>query len=90
MREDLGGEAGGSSGCTAWLRSSVLEEGSDPVLVYSWGHHLRFLRVSVVLDEMEDKPQETPKFVEGRRFDAPNTITALEWFDRNVSAIRRV
>lgn len=85
MRDDLGGNTGGTVGCAAWLSNGEVEEGSDPVLAYSWGTHLRFLRIKVVLEEEEGKAQEVPQFVEGKRYDAPNSIASLQWFDSNVS-----
>lgn len=95
MRDMTGGEMGGVVGCAAWLRAGEVEceEGedvSDPVLAYSWGTCVRFLRVKIVSVEIEGSSksvmEEQPEFVEGRRYDAPGPIRALQWYDQNVSA----
>jgi hypothetical protein len=89
MRDSLGGPLGGVMGCAAWLRAGELEAGSDPVLAYTWGTHVRFLRLRVVPSEVADgkKNEDVPDFVEGRKFDAPNGVLALQWYDANVSAL---
>ncbi|EIW66894.1 hypothetical protein TREMEDRAFT_40588 [Tremella mesenterica DSM 1558] len=61
-------------GNACWLRAGELDQGSDPVLAYSWGRTLRFLRV---------KDGDTPTFVDGQRWDAPDDIRALQWYDAN-------
>ncbi|KAL7421476.1 hypothetical protein Q5752_004363 [Cryptotrichosporon argae] len=90
MRDGAGGESGGLVGCAAWLRAGEVDgeaskakaagkadtpgsEPSDPVLVYSWGTSVRFLRVRV--------GDGTPEFVEGRRWEAPSPVRALQWYD---------
>lgn len=103
MRDTAGGEYGGYLGCAVWLKSGEVTPGtpasppSDPVLAYSWGTSLRFLRVRVsVTQPPERKPNEgksdkkaapvsTPEFIEGRRWEAPNPIQSLHWFDQDVS-----
>ena len=95
LRDDVGGAQGGLSGCARWLRSGELDgkgnSSSDPVLAFSWGTLIRFLRVRAVVKdpkfEVSGKgmPSETPDFVEGSKWEAPNPIRALEWFDVNVS-----
>jgi WD40 repeat protein len=62
-------------GATAWL--SAKEEGSDPVLAYSWGRTLRFLKVIA--------SDQTPDFVLGQQWTAPSPISAMSWYDPNVS-----
>lgn len=83
MREDLGGVSGATCGCAAWLTG----HDSDPVLAYSWGHHVRLLRIQVVQEEEDGKVHQVPRFIEGKRYDAPSTITALQWFDPHVSQV---
>jgi hypothetical protein len=95
MRESKGGELGPFVGCASWLRpGEVLGSSafSDPVLAYSWGSDLQFLRVRAVIRQGEDvdskgKPIDvkTPEFVEGRRYEAPSAIRALQWYNANVS-----
>ena len=90
MRNDIGGQQGGVTGCISWLRSGELEDGSDPVLAYSWGSHVRFLRVKMSVVSPVDaaaKEENVLQFVEGLRFDAPNAVTALQWYDANVSSV---
>ncbi|GMK59310.1 hypothetical protein CspeluHIS016_0703250 [Cutaneotrichosporon spelunceum] len=99
MRDTAGGDYGGFVGCAVWLKSGEVTEGtatsppSDPVLAYSWGTSLRFLRVRVSVTDPQERPQgtsksdkkpapvKTPEFIEGRRWEAPNPIQSLHWFD---------
>lgn len=95
MRGLAGGPFGGFTGCAAWLKAGEVTPGdsahqpSDPVLAYSWGKSLRFLRVRVATTREPDskKPEsktreiKTPEFVEGRRWEAPHPILSLHWFD---------
>jgi hypothetical protein len=69
-------DVSGEGGCAAWLRSGEVDEGSDPVLAYSWGQGLRFLRVKV---------GEEPEFVQGERYTTQSPIRAMQWYDPNVS-----
>jgi hypothetical protein len=93
LRGTEGGVDGGYAGCAAWLPAGALSDPaspqtvSDPVLAYSWGQAVRFLRVRVV--QMDDDPTAARKveFVEGRRWDAGGLVSALEWLDANVSAL---
>lgn len=88
MRDNLGGSTGGFVGCATWLKAGELEEGRDPVLAYSWGSHVRFLRVKVVTETAQDgsgKKTEVPEFVEGQKFEASTSVLALQWYDPNVS-----
>jgi WD40 repeat protein len=95
MRESKGGDLGPFVGCASWLRpGEVLGSSavSDPVLAYSWGSDLQFLRVRAVIRQGEDvdskgKPIDVkaPEFVEGRRYEAPSAIRALQWYNANVS-----
>jgi hypothetical protein len=64
-------------GVAAWLSAEKASEGSDPVLAYSWGRTLRFLKV-VASDQ-------SPDFVLGQQWIAPSPITSLSWYDPNVS-----
>jgi hypothetical protein len=64
-------------GAAAWLSAEKALEGSDPVLAYSWGRTLRFLKV-VASDQ-------SPDFVIGRQWIAPSPITSVSWYDSNVS-----
>lgn len=95
MRDGDGGEQGGYIGCTAWLRSGkvskgldegvakkkVSEEVSDPVIAYSWGKTVRFVRVRV----HEVGEDVSPDFVEGRKWEAGESVKSLDWYDSNVS-----
>ncbi|CAK9786811.1 hypothetical protein CC85DRAFT_286504 [Cutaneotrichosporon oleaginosum] len=99
MRDTAGGEYGGFVGCAVWLKPGEVRAAtpttppSDPVLAYSWGTSLRFLRVRVSVTEALERPQsagksdkkpvplKTPEFIEGRRWEAPNPIQSLHWFD---------
>ena len=88
MRDALGEPTGSHAGCATWLKAGELEEGSDPVLAYSWGNHVRFLRVKMGVDIAEDasgKKTDVPEFIEGRKFDASGSILALQWYDPDVS-----
>lgn len=96
MRDTTGGEVGAVMGCAAWLKAGEVEgnEGgdvSDPVLAYSWGTAVRFLRVKCVALEVESGgkggEELQPEFVEGRRYDAPSPVRALQWYDQNVSVL---
>lgn len=62
------------NGCAVWLKAGELEPASDPVLAYSWGTSLHFLRV---------KSGENPSFIDGQRWNAPEEIQSLLWFDAN-------
>lgn len=98
-RDNTGGEAGGLVGGTHWLRSGEVEDGSDassdPVLAYSWGTAVRFVRVRAPTRESTDislpkgVSRPTLTFVEGRKWEAPHPVQALFWFDQNVSVCRR-
>lgn len=104
MRDTAGGPLGGYTGCAAWLRSGEVAQGdgknppSDPVLAYAWGTSLRFLRVRVSTSpaperkpgEKPAEPIKTPEFIEGRRWEAPHAIQALQWFDPDVSRAERL
>ncbi|KAK8843438.1 hypothetical protein IAR55_007095 [Kwoniella newhampshirensis] len=81
MRDATGGELGGYTGCAVWLRSGEVEgqSTSDPVLVYSWGKSVRFLRVRVQVSGKDS----TPEFVEGRCFEASDPVRALQWYNSN-------
>ncbi|BEI83968.1 hypothetical protein CcaverHIS002_0405720 [Cutaneotrichosporon cavernicola] len=99
MRDTAGGDCGGFVGCAVWLKSGEVTAGtatsppSDPVLAYSWGTSLRFLRVRVSVTELLERSQraskndkkpaqiKSPEFIEGRRWEAPNPIQSLHWFD---------
>ncbi|KAL1406083.1 hypothetical protein Q8F55_007766 [Vanrija albida] len=89
MRDSAGGPYGGYVASAAWLKSGeVASSGdpnanpSDPVLAYSWGTSLRFLRVRIATTPaIKGEPVKTPEFVEGRRWEAPNPIQSLHWFD---------
>lgn len=103
MRDTAGGQYGGYVGCATWLKSGEVTPGtpvsppSDPVLAYSWGTSLRFLRVRVAVTQSPERkptdgkseknaaPVSTPEFIEGRRWEAPNPIQSLHWFDQDVS-----
>ncbi|EAL20325.1 hypothetical protein CNBF1360 [Cryptococcus deneoformans B-3501A] len=94
MRDGAGGDQGAYTGCTSWLRSGevgkgfekevakkkkVLEEVSDPVIAYSWGKAVRFVRVRV--QEVGD--DVSPDFVEGRKWEAGESVKFLDWYDSN-------
>jgi WD40 repeat protein len=64
-------------GAMAWLGPGKIAEGSDPVLAYSWGKSLRFLRVTA--------SEQTPDFVLGQQWTAPSPISLMSWYDPNVS-----
>lgn len=99
MRNDAGGPYGGYVGCASWLRSGEVAAGdgrtpsSDPVLAYSWGTTLRFLRVRIVTTPAPEpkpgdkraEPTKTPEFIEGKKWEAPRAIHAMQWFDSDVS-----
>ncbi|KAK4684678.1 vacuolar protein sorting-associated protein 8, partial [Tremellales sp. Uapishka_1] len=99
MRENSGGDLGGLVGCAAWLRSGEVEDQtekangnevpvSDPVLAYSWGSSVRFLRVRTTVDQGEETPGAKddliPEFVQGKKYEAPHAVKALLWYDSNV------
>ena len=97
MRQSTGGDMGAVMGCAQWLPSGrvdeVIRDASDPVLAYSWGTTVRFLRVRAVekeADIMHAKgvPLETPKFVEANQWDAADLVQALQWFDQNVGVFQ--
>jgi WD40 repeat protein len=99
LREATGGPGGGTIGCAAWLRAGEVEgedegEVSDPVLAYSWGTAVRFFRVKCMGVEIESGGKASnevqPEFVEGRRYNAPSSVRALQWYDQNVSTCRSV
>ncbi|TYJ55317.1 hypothetical protein B9479_004040 [Cryptococcus floricola] len=87
MRDNSGGNEGGLMGCTAWLKSGeVVDDGttsgaevSDPVLAYSWGKAVRFIRARV----QREGDEATPEFVEGRKWEASEGVRAMEWYDPN-------
>lgn len=66
-----------NTGAAAWLPANSLMEGSDPVLAYSWGRTLRFLRVIA--------PESGPEFVLGKTWTAASPIASMSWYDPNVS-----
>ncbi|WWD21037.1 hypothetical protein CI109_105518 [Kwoniella shandongensis] len=81
MRDATGGEQGGYMGCAVWLKSGEVDgdSKSDPVLVYSWGRSVRFLRVRIEVNGKDSKPE----FVEGRKFEASEAVRALQWYNPN-------
>ena len=92
MRDATGGGHGGVTGCASWLRSGEVDCGdgsSDPVLAYSWGTTVRFLRVRAVSkagqEVVEADPAMIPELVEGRMWEATEPVRALQWFGHNVS-----
>jgi hypothetical protein len=91
MRNDLGGQLGAVTGCSAWLKSGEIEAGSDPVLAYSWGSHVRLLRIKTVTVQSEEqggKAEEVLNFTELHKFDTANAVLALEWYNPHVSVAR--
>jgi WD40 repeat protein len=66
-----------NAGAVAWLGAGTVAEGSDPVLAYSWGRSLRFLRITA--------GDQVPDFVLGQQWTAPSAITSMSWYDSNVS-----
>jgi hypothetical protein len=68
-----------NAGAVAWLGAGKNAEGSDPVLAYSWGRSLRFLRITA--------GDEVPDFVLGQQWTAPSAITSMSWYDSNVSTL---
>ena len=68
-----------NTGAAAWLSANSLKEGSDPVLAYSWGKVLRFLRVTV--------SEQGPDFILGKQWTAPSPIMSMSWYDPNVGFI---
>lgn len=94
MRDSTGGASGGYTGCAAWLRSGELAPQSDPVLAYAWGQSVRFLRVKTSSTAGDDSPvaakDDKPQFVDGNKFEAPNPVKALQWFDSDVSTSQAI
>lgn len=90
LRGSEGGPQGGVViGCATWLPAGSLTDSpqgvSDPVLAYSWGSAVRFLRVRVVQLDEDPATARKVEFVEGRRWDAGGLVNALQWLDPNVS-----
>lgn len=97
-RQADGGRTGKMIGCAAWLPSQPstigVDKMNDPVLAYSWGNHLRFLKVSVVpaerLEHAEGQKAHVPavnrvEFVEGRIWKEDSPIVGLNWLNSSVS-----
>jgi hypothetical protein len=76
--------ADGAIGCASWLSSGQVEQESDPVLAFSWGASVNFLRVRAT---SHPKEMPTPGFVKGRKWEAPSAVRALQWYDANVSRL---
>ena len=93
LRGSEGGSQGGVAGCAAWLPAGSLLDSqsgvSDPVLAYSWGSAVRFLRVRVVQLDEDPATARKVEFVEGRRWDAGAVVSALQWLDSNVRFLVR-
>jgi hypothetical protein len=107
-RQADGGRTGKMIGCAAWLPSQPSRMGvdktSDPVLAYSWGNHLRFLKISVIPAERPQHeegqkihlhPVNRVEFVEGRIWKEDSPIVGLNWLNSSVSGtaslyIRRI
>lgn len=97
-RQADGGRSGRSIGCAAWLSARAVKSGkgiADPVLAYSWGNQLRFLKVQVTSAE-EPQASESQKaqnyavnrvgFVEGRIWREDEPILKLDWLNSTVSS----
>ncbi|OCF72440.1 hypothetical protein I204_06819 [Kwoniella mangroviensis CBS 8886] len=68
MRDNLGGEYGGSIGCAVW--SPLAKE---PILAYAWGRLIRLLYIH----------GKDPEFEEGKTFEASEPVRAMQWYDDN-------
>lgn len=97
-RQADGGRSGRSIGCAAWLPARAVNSGkriTDPVLAYSWGSQLRFLKVQVTPAE-EPQASDVQKaqnyavnrvgFVEGRVWREDEPILKLDWLNSTVSS----
>ncbi|ORY29167.1 Golgi CORVET complex core vacuolar protein 8-domain-containing protein [Naematelia encephala] len=92
MRGSLGGDYGGFVGSAAWLLAGEVDADaepiSDPVLAYSWGTSVSFLRIRVKsplpASSVDGKTAgDVPEFLDGRKWEAPNHIRAMSWYDPN-------
>ncbi|WWC97691.1 hypothetical protein V866_004575 [Kwoniella sp. B9012] len=68
MRDNLGGEYGGSIGCAVW--SPLAKE---PILAYAWGRSIRLLYIH----------GKDPEFEEGKTFETSEPVRAMQWYDDN-------
>jgi WD40 repeat protein len=95
-RQADGGRFGKAIGCAAWLptQRSRRNKPSDPVLAYSWGNQLRFLKIQITSAEkpelVEAKkasnyPVNRAEFVEGRIWREDSPIVGLNWLNSTVS-----
>ncbi|KAJ9094180.1 hypothetical protein QFC19_008031 [Naganishia cerealis] len=93
-RQADGGRSGRMIGCAAWLPPQSprtgLDKLNDPVLAYSWGNHLRFLKIQVAPAERseQEEAQKAPiypvnrvEFVEGRIWKEESPIVGLSWLN---------
>lgn len=91
-----GGRSGKLIGCAAWLPAQRARRNNsgDPVLAYSWGNQLRFLKIQVTPTE-EPQSVEGKKgpinavnraeFIEGRVWKEEGPIVGLNWLNSTVS-----
>lgn len=100
-RQADGGRSGKSIGCAAWLPARPIKasgkDPTDPVLAYSWGNQLRFLKIQVTPAE-QGQASEAQKgtnyalnrvgFIEGRIWRENEPILRLDWINSTVSLAR--
>lgn len=99
-RQADGGRSGRSIGCAAWLPVRPIKSSgkslSDPVLAYSWGNQLRFLKIQVTPAE-QPPTSDMQKgnnyainrvgFVEGRIWREEEPILRLDWINSTVCMV---
>jgi WD40 repeat protein len=99
-RQADGGRSGRSIGCAAWLPVRPIKASgkglSDPVLAYSWGNQLRFLKIQVTPAE-QPPASDMQKgnnyainrvgFVEGRIWREEEPILRLDWINSTVRTV---
>lgn len=97
-RQADGGRFGKAIGCAAWLPAQRTRKNNsnDPVLAYSWGNQLRFLKIHVTLAEkpelvdakkVSNYPVNRAEFLEGRVWREDSPIVGLSWLNSTVRLI---
>jgi hypothetical protein len=91
LRANEGGEEGGRTGCAAWkVSGGSYDRRDDPVLAWSWGNAVRFLRVAVKDGEVAggEKGKGTERkleFVEEGKWECTSgAVVGLDWLDQDV------